>query len=165
MQTIIQLIETQWTKASRGHPGADARNRVPDFFPFPQNVPRGDALFQHVVYAERTSFLEAASAPVTVFSKAHSDTWRIDIARLETGIDISFFGVPSSGTSGRPVSVSRLANNAWLRIVGNRRISEEWGWTYRKYIYNVFHGDARDANDVVTGSRPMHLLDHRGILW
>jgi hypothetical protein len=165
MQTFIQVIETFWTKRSRGNPGASLRNQVPEKYPFPRVVPSESVLFQRVSYSEYSSFSKARVAPVQMLSAHDSRMWRIEVEQDEASAKILFYGVPASEMGGRPINVSELLPNSWMRIVGNRRVAEENTWAYHKYVYNIFHGEVSKANDLIANKPPVHSLNHEGHLW
>lgn len=164
MHTIIQLIETQWTKRSRGQPGAAVRNSVPEVVPFPANTPVETVLFQRLVYSE-PGFVQPVLASIAPLSPEDADKWRISVLQTDLSAEISFFGIPFTETSGRPTKVIRLDCNSWFQIVGNRRVDEGWTWGYRKFVYNVFHGEASLANEIVATVNPVCRLQYEEHLW
>ena len=60
----IQQIGTRWTKASRGGPGAIARNHVPEIFPFPPLIHYpviNSILLQNINLSEGIGFVDGNS--------------------------------------------------------------------------------------------------------
>ena len=165
MQTLIQLIETQWTKQSRGAPGSVARNAVPEVIRFPETLIPHPVLFQHAVFVEHQEFAPPAASEFVCFSADDSSKYRLTICHQDAVAEISLFGTPFTQTSGRPTNVVRLEPNTWLRIVGNRRVSEDWGWTYRKFVYNIVHAPSGDANALMASKAPVACVDHEKYLW
>lgn len=165
MQIFIQIIETRWSKLSRGNPGATLRNQVPEIYRFPDSGASEKTVFQIVSYSERTSFAKADADPVLPLSAHDSKKWRIAVEPGDAFAKILFDGVPNSPSSGRPVNVSELPPHSWMRIVGNRRVAEEYSWTYRKYVYNVFHGDVFRANELVAQKPPLFSFNFEEHLW
>ena len=55
--------------------------------------------------------------------------------------------------------------NTWIQIVANRRFSEEDGWAYREFVYNIFYGRRSDANAMLTSITPAFRLNHETQLW
>lgn len=165
VQTIIQLIETQWTKKSRGAPAARLRNAIPEFLPIPDSSLANQVLFHHVVYSEHNDFLPGVHSKVSCFSESDSTTWRVCVCPSERGSEIQFFGTPFTQTSGRATDTVLLEVNTWLRIVANRRISEEYGWAYRKFVYNIICGRISEANSILASAGPISRLNYETQLW
>ena len=165
MQTIIQIIETQWTKKSRGAPAASSRNAIPEVLPIPDSDLEHPAVLHHVVFSEHTNFIPGACSRVTCFSEHDSTKWRICVTPSGRGLEIQFFGTPFAQTTGRATESILLEANTWLQIVANRRISQEDGWAYRKFVYNIFYGRLSDANPLLTSMAPVFRLNHETQLW
>ena len=165
MQTIIQVIETQWTKRSRGAPGAHKRSAVPNLFTVPYFELAESVVLQHVVFSEYEDFEPAATEGIVSFSANDSTKWRICVHTSERGSEIQFFGMPFTHISGRPEYVGLLEANTWLQIVGNRRFAEEHGWAYRKFVYNVAFCHAMAANTILRATNPIARLNYETHLW
>ena len=165
MQTIIQIIETQWTKKSRGAPAASSRNAIPELLPIPDFDLEPPALLHHVVYSERTNFSSAACSGPACFSEHDSAKWRVCVVPSERGLEIRFFGTPFTQTTGRATDIIHLEANTWFQNIANRRISQEDGWAYRKFVYNIFYGRGSDANLLFTSTAPIFRINHETQLW
>jgi hypothetical protein len=165
MHTLIQLIETRWTKQSRGAPGAAARNAVPEVIRFAEVLPPHPVLFQHALFVEHQGFAPPAASEFVCFSADDSSKYRLTICHQNAAAEISFFGTPFTQTSGRPTDVVRLEPDTWLRIIGNQRVSEDWGWTYRKFVYNIVHAPSSDVNALVANKAPVTCIDREKHLW
>lgn len=55
--------------------------------------------------------------------------------------------------------------DTWLQMVANRRISEEDGWAYRKFVYNIYYGRRSDANRLLASKAPVVRLNRETQLW
>jgi hypothetical protein len=166
MPIIIQLIETSWTKRSRGNPGASIRNRVPELVEFLE-TPKSDPILLLVVkFTERNNFSTVTKVSIDNFTDQDAERWNIRIVQPhESPVEIAFFGGPSSEQTGKPVDVVHLQRDTWVQIMSNRRISEEWDWTYKKYVYNIVHCGALTANAVVRSMTPIRKISHEKLLW
>lgn len=137
MQTIVQVIETLWTTQSRGAPAANQRNAVPSMLAVPSFALDMSLVLQHVVYPERDGFRPQASAAVVGLSEEAAMSWRISVLTAEQGVEVRFWGMPMTETSGRAKDTLHLKANTWFQIIGNRRLAEERGWAYRRFVYNI----------------------------
>lgn len=165
MHTLVQLIETRWTKLSRGAPGASRRNAVPQMIRFPAALLPHPVLFQHAIFVEQQGFAPPATSQFVGFSADDSSTYRLTICHQDAVAEISLFGTPFTQTTGRPTNVVRLEPDTWLRVVGNHRVAEDWGWTYRKFVYNIVHAPSSDVNGLVATKAPVVCIDHEKHLW
>jgi hypothetical protein len=165
VHTIIQIIETHWTKKSRGAPAASSRNAIPELLPIPDSILEYPALLHHTVFSERTNFLPDACSGLTCFLESDSTKWRVCVVPAERGLEVQFLGTPFAQTTGRATDTIFLEENTWLQHVSNRRISQEDGWAYRKYVYNIFYGRGSEVNSQFTSTAPVIRLNHETQLW
>jgi len=165
VQTIIQIIETQWTKKSRGAPAASARNAIPEVLPIPDSGLAHPAVLHHILFSEGTNFLAGACSGLACFSEHDSTKWRVRITPSGGELEIQFFGTPFTQTTGRATESILLEANTWLQMVANRRISEGDGWAYRKFVYNIYYGRRSDANRLLASTAPVVRLNRETQLW
>jgi hypothetical protein len=153
---LIQLVDVDWNKESRGGHGATARNRVPESFDIPAAPCDGASVILHkVAVSQTTDFRHPPSGEVTIFSNPSAlrddgHGWR----RLEDSLgctairwrddDVEVRCDPLSGWEPhrRPGMRFTLAAGQWVRAVRNGRNAwptqgEPSVWTYRKRVVNV----------------------------
>ncbi|NHZ33283.1 hypothetical protein [Massilia rubra] len=165
MQTLIQVIETSWSAASRGAPGALARNAVPERVPVP-DCALDDALLLHLVaFHECQQFALARAVPVLRFAQQHQERFPLAVAVDGAGAHIDFFGYPAQRRPRKAISSVLLEPHNWVRIVGNFRVSQETAWVYHKFVFNIFHGPAYRANELMASKAPVARIDHQRHLW
>ncbi|NNJ25275.1 hypothetical protein LzC2_13450 [Planctomycetes bacterium LzC2] len=177
---IVQHIDVGWTKASRGGPGAVARNCVPEALLLPPDRPRYDGLhttrLHQVRFGERNGFaapltesLEALGAEAAVrlgnamISRSGSDVtlqidWRAGVPRRGRG------NLYHPGPDPEPELV--VLPGQWARAVYNlRNTGMDCGrWWYERHTVNVANLDpaAAPAN-LFTRSEP--AAEWRNLAW
>ncbi|NHZ92241.1 hypothetical protein F2P45_25025 [Massilia sp. CCM 8733] len=165
MQTLIQVIETVWSGASRGAPGAVARNAVPERVPAP-DCALDDALLLHLVpFHESEQFAMGRAAPVVRFAQQHQERFPLAVAVDGAGAHIDFFGYVAQRRPKKAVSSVLLEPNNWVRIVANFRVAQEEAWVYHKLVFNIFHGLAYRANELMASKAPLARIDLQVHLW
>lgn len=164
-QTLIQLIETHWTKRSRGAPGAVARNAVPEIVRLPAITHSDLVLIQRAAFSEHDQFAHPATQDFAPFTPADSSQYHLEISHQDGAAKVRFFGTPYLTTSGRPASDALLMPDSWLRIIANVRLSTHDSWSYRKFVFNIVHAPSGDANALVASQPPVACLDHQISLW
>ncbi len=160
MDIIIQLIQTEWTKRSRGNPGATLRNSVPDTLPLVVPTVNNISL-QQVLYSERQRFIEPRISESKGIDSDQLRKLRLELEACSETLEVKFWGTLMRPSYSKAKSIATLSKNRWLQIIGNARIAFEDTTGYRKYVYNIFYGEAAKANDVVNGSKPMIVYDEQ----
>ena len=160
----IQCIETWWTKASRGAPGATARAATPDALALPQTSSTREVLLQRVFFEERNGF--EARSEVTGFSLQEAQR-QLRGAVLHVGLDvIDVMFTWSEYTVGVPERRNgpaiRLEPGRWCRIVHNGRFDEDNRWYYQQTTLNIAYRPLHAA--VFIQSDPRKVDDHRARL-
>ncbi len=155
MDVVVQRVRTSWTKASRGGPGAAARNAAPTVFPLPPGLRSG---LHDVAMGEADAFSPRVSEhdlsrPGIVLREVDG---LLQVGPPET----SSFSMPPRNR--RPPKV-RLGPGQWLQWQINYRFGGGWSetWTYRLDTFNVAYGPA--SSDVFLGT-PTRCVDERGFL-
>ena len=162
MQATVQIVETHWTKQSRGAPNARRRNAVPEIFKAPDGGEESSLRFHHVYCSEFRDFSPQSTLTMDC-SKKLAQQYRFTLEATEEGLTILFFGIPGASTSGKPTDSVLPRPNAWLQIVGNRRIGHE-EWSYYKLVYNIACGKPAAVN-ALFATPPVKRLDHERRLW
>ncbi|MDQ1817144.1 hypothetical protein RBA41_27940 [Massilia sp. CCM 9210] len=165
MQTLIQIIETCWTGASRGAPGSVLRNAVPERVSIPDCTLSDPVLLHLVRYDESRRFAIDHGTEVVRFAQQHSEAFPLTIEHTAAGVHVAFLGYHARRRPAKPVSGVLLEPNCWVRIIGNYRVAQESGWVYRKIVFNIFHGPALRANELMASKPPVARIDHQRHLW
>lgn len=165
MQTLIQVIETSWTGASRGAPGSVARSAVPERVTVP-DCALDDALLLHlVVFDEGRQFAAGDARPLLRFAQQHEERFPLAVRADGAGAQVDYFGYQAQRRPRKAVSSLLLEPNNWVRIVANCRVAQETAWVYRKLVFNIVHGPAYRANELMASKAPLARIDHQQHLW
>lgn len=176
---VVQRLVTEWTKASRGAPGAVKRNATPAALPLPPGLlERREPYREHeVTFGERQAF-EASGERVVGEARLPVDVWSRDRspARLELLADgslgVSFRpGNHIGAAAGRPPNGDCfvLPVGTSGRVVWNGRFADydtgTW-WYYRKTVVNVANlaDDLPLPADLFLRRSPTHVCSHMGRL-
>lgn len=168
MRTLIQLIETHWTKDSRGAPGSVARNAVPELLRFPSVELPEPVLLQRIAYYEWADFAPPPLPEFMVFAPHDATQHRLTVEHRGDVAEVHYFGTSFTQKSPpHPTDVVQLQPGTWLRIVGNRRTATgyEGYWSYEKFVFNIVHLRHKDPNSLVNNQPPIARLDRQISLW
>lgn len=154
VDVIAQLVRTEWTKQSRGGPGAALRNAAPVGFALPSVHP---PLTHVVIMAERDGFEPAESLE---YARPDRDNIRLTEAggRLRVALVPSRMGAPERAF--RP-NDAWLERGEWLRWQINYRFAFYDSWKYRLDTWNIAYADAESGT--FTGT-PVRRIDERAQL-
>jgi hypothetical protein len=164
VDVVAQWVTTEWTKRSRGGPGAARRSAVPQGFRLPG---RKRGVVHEVMITERNDFqpIESfgAEPPEREPSLARSG---LRLVRADKGVRVELLlarhGAPSRAR--RPPAVW-LAPGEWLRWQVNYRMSwpviEGGRWEYRQDTLNIAVGP---ADPELFFGEPTRHIDERGYL-
>ena len=173
---VVQRLVTEWTKASRGAPGATRRNATPEAAPLAPVLPgRPDGYLEHQVvfdeahaFAGRENVAWCEELPAEVGRRGRSPV----VLELEEGaLVVSFRGGTAGEAFGRPANrrCFALALGTQGRVTFNGRFTTcgccGGAWIYRKTILriaNVPDGEAIPA-DLFLRPTP-HVCSHMGRL-
>lgn len=158
MDTIIQIVKTEWTKKSRGYPGAALRNAVPDVLPLIIPTVNGVTL-QQATYSEQRQFKEPRITEPKLINCDQARELRLELGERSESLEVKFWGTPIRPSYGKAKPIATLAVNSWLQIIGNARIAYEDTTGYQKYVYNIFYGESAKANDIVSGAKPVRVYN------
>lgn len=158
MDTLIQVIKTEWTKKSRGSPGSTLRNSVPIHHPFIAHHTSG-ILLQKVNYYESDDFKEPYSKLISNINSNQLRDIRLELIEEDKTLKVKFWGTPIRPSYGKSKAMASLTNNSWLQIVGNVRVPYESTTGYNKYVYNIFYGEKEKANEIVNNSKPIKIYN------
>lgn len=161
MNVLIQHIETYWTKTSRGHPGATARNAVPEYYQL-NNLPDKDGIFYiRIQYLEHRDFKE----PLVTIWRAINDN-----QQREIGLDLKFerddkLLVSKWMKSMFLKKIGKLTPGSWLKIISNERVVLEYTWAYKKHVFNIYFGKPGEINRILSSQNPISILNLETNLW
>jgi hypothetical protein len=127
---IVQWVRVEWTKASRGAPGAAARNAVPGRYRLPACPDPDAAQFVHVVAAtEAGGFVPVAQAEAyPQLTGVRRLRLRAEGDGVRVRLDQELSGEPRRPHRPQPVP---LAPGEWLCWRINWRFAWTGGWSYR----------------------------------
>lgn len=162
---IIQEIQTEWTKASRGAPRANLRNAVPESVCLPgqtQELSGSLALHHFLRYGEWNDFSSPDESHVIIELADELCFGCVRIYPFENHIkvvlayDMTHGGAPERESY--PKTVFELHANTWGTIVYNGRFSEghDSVWMYRQTVCNIGMFDRFSAS-VFTDSQPISM--------
>ena len=160
----VQWIRVTWTKASRGAPGATARNAVPRAFPLPALVPQlGSALVVHYVdAAEADRFVPVERV------QEHPGPVRLRRLRITAGpagpsvqLDQELSGEPRRPHRPGPVP---LVPDEWLCWRINWRFAWNGGWTYQADTIHLRRVE-QWRPDLFLGAAPTRTIDESASLF
>ncbi|KZN65478.1 hypothetical protein [Pseudoalteromonas luteoviolacea] len=160
MNTIVQHIETFWTKESRGNPGATVRNSVPDSFPVGNATEIHGVLLVEVKYSECANFKN----PVVSDFRSINDNQQRQLGFKFEDLD-SELVVSKWSYSGHLKKVGILKPGSWLRLIENERTSLENTWAYYKHVYNIYFGEAAKVGSSLSFQKPVTSLNAENNLW
>ncbi|GIE77624.1 hypothetical protein Aph02nite_35740 [Actinoplanes philippinensis] len=164
MDVVAQWVTTEWTRRSRGGPGAALRSAVPQGFRLPG---RRRGVVHEVMITEGNDFrpIESfgAEPPEREPSLARSG---LRLVRADKGVRVELLlarlGDPSRAR--RPPGVW-LAPGEWLRWQVNYRMSgpriDGGRWEYRQDTLNIAVGP---ADPELFFGEPTRHIDERGFL-
>ena len=168
---IVQRVRVEWSKASRGMPGAGRRNAVPAAFPLPRSVLRAssDVTVHHLVACEADEF-----RPRTVDALPGVDVnFRMLGFKFEDGAALISFGDDDWPYGGpRNIGVRgvlfRLEPGETASFRFNRRSAYSMGgrraMTYHDEHFHFHAGQAPDA-DVFLHANRNSTIDRRVSLY
>lgn len=165
MTTIIQVIETQWTKRSRSAPRATLRNSVPENYLLGLYELDDDVYTQRISYAEINEFSEPYITDLKRINENQQREMKLELKEIGDRLDVFCSGIPLRDDYPKAKKIGVLSNNTWLKIVGNVRTSWESTWAYYKYVYNVFYGDSSLFDSVVLDKKSEAIFVDEAKLW
>lgn len=173
--TVVQCIDTDWTKQSRGAPGANKRNAIPHALrlPLEQRPPGECSLIEHSSSFYESRGFEDPLLSVSFESIKLGQTIRYGAVHVQKEADrlrVSWIYTPEdAGAPLRPQKkkdVFELALNQWGRVIYNGRFSGMEGsfWWYHRKVLNIGAFDQPAASAFVA-TEPHVVLDKTGILY
>jgi len=158
MDILIQIIETKWTKKSRGNPKATLRNSVPNNFDLYTTKIKGISL-QKVFYFESNDFKKPYIEKPKEINENQLREIRLELIEKNNFLEIKFWGTPIRPSYIKAKSIAFLQQNSWFQIIGNARIPYEDTTGYIKYVFNIFYGEQQRANEVIYHSKPVNIYN------
>lgn len=161
---VVQRVEIQWSKRSRGGAGAQRRARLPRAFRLP-GIPSPFLLHQ-VDLAEWNGFEMRVREERGERPRSIEDV--IALRHMEVGtLAVDLVGSPRHG--GHPwrapkAEVLRLAAGEFGRLTINGRQSTEDGSAYVEQTYNLCHGEVVPVDRFVDAT-PDHAADFLAVLF
>lgn len=149
---VIQTLTTEWTYATRGEPGAEKRNSLPETMSIPDElVWQQNAGYLHhaVLFGEQHLFNPIED----IFTSSDSEELRLEFLRIirkKNGVDIRFDAqnmVEIPGTYQIIRDEISFATGQWAQIKYNMRQRKfEDVWSFQKQVVNIGLYDDLSAN-------------------
>ena len=162
---LLQILETRWSKRSRGAPLASRRNATPEALPLP-----GQALQPAPVFCHRVRFDEEGRFVGKVIEELALEALPKSRASVHfrpsaAELALSFRWSSLVGAPERPHGTTiRLRLGQWCRLLHNGRYGWDNPWSYQGTVINVAFV-ARPSLDLFTSTPPDATSDHRRDLW
>ena len=165
MNIIIQHIETQWTKKSRGNPAATLRNSIPESFSF-NGVPSHKGVqLQKINYSETDNFAEPKISDFKAINDNQLRALGLELEESDGKALVRLWGTPWRGSPGISSKVGVIPDGKWLRVITNERTSWEHTWVYYKHVFNIFYDSANKLIDGVVHQEPIIIHNAESDLW
>lgn len=172
--TIVQCIDTDWTKQSRGSPGAIKRNATPQALRLPlEERSRGCSFIEHRSRFDERRDFEDPHLSISFESLAPGRTLRyggVQVVKEDNRLRVSWIYTPEdAGMPPRPQKrndVFELTLNQWGRVIFNGRFNggEHAYWSYRKTVLNIGLFEEVAAS-VFVETMPDVVMDKTGIMY
>ena len=94
MTAIVQLIEVQWTKASRGAPAAVIRNSVSDRFPLSVEIDEEGIFLQHISCRESEGFRIPHDRSLKAVHDLQLSKIGVRCTEIDNTLKICYLGLP-----------------------------------------------------------------------
>lgn len=165
---LVQRIITSWTKSTRGADGREARARLPQGYPLPDEVLVSRApCTRHVVNrGEHGEYRPSATVQLDEVLRAALGiaTTSIELREVDAVLRVSFRCEGDTGAPRREPMSMTLESGTWGRVHYNGRFtSHESSW-YESKIVNVAYG-IPPRRDLFEAGEPNATLDARVDLW
>jgi len=165
MSIIIQRIDVEWSKASRGAPNSTLRNQVAEIYPIGPASLDGGIYFHSVQYRERNRFQLPTVAEIVSINENNLRNNKLRIEVTARAAKIFSWGIPLRPDYPKEKRIGTLSQDSWLRIAGNARRSGESTWYYHKYIFNIFFGVSDFFDKIISGVPPVVNYRDEVNLW
>lgn len=159
---IIQHIQTQWSKLSRGMPAAQLRQAIAPVFALPDTtmLEGRDAmiLLHHVTAYEHSNFTPEQQVEYLTAGNYWSFDFRQSQYELAVYFkeDCHYHGQPHH--AGQPKLLCQLKRNQMAILKINGRFSREEGHLYQQHIVNLAWVQQVDSNLFVS-TKPVIVID------
>ncbi|WP_204300111.1 hypothetical protein [Actinoplanes campanulatus] len=153
---VVQRVLTEWTKRSRGAPGAVRRNAVPEAFPLPPG-----SVFHQVTAYEQDDFTPVPTVDDIVPARAgvrlgHSPDGLVTV----TGVTDVWCQCVMVFPRRPERVVLELPPGTWGRWRLNFRLWEEDSdWRYQKWVLNIANLPGPAPTDLFLAEPPLHRDD------
>lgn len=158
MAIYIQKIQTNWTKLSRGYPGASARNQVPEKLPLKIDDVSNSVFLQEILYREG-GFDKPHTHKVSKINTFQIRQQRLELDDTANGLAIKFWTEDQIRKN-----IGTLAANTWCQIKTNRRYPMEYTWGYYKIVFNIFYGEPDQAQHIFKNQESVIQKDYQTLL-
>ena len=155
----LQAIQVEWTKKSRGAPGATRRNAIPESFPFPESE-AGAILLHELRFSEWDGFVARESveqwSTYTRYRGLAFQPRSCGEVLVSYGYERWYVGAPARASHKTPLFT--LTRGQWGKFVINGRIASTCGWSYRKFVANIANFE-KPRPLAFTDTKPAYVID------
>lgn len=159
MAIYIQKIKTNWTKSSRGNPGATLRNKVPEKLPIVAKEFSDSVFLQQIVF-EEGAFTKPNRKGISIVNETQIREHRLEFNPCDNGLEVGFW---TENNIKKKVGLLRF--NSWCQVKTNKRFPMEYTWGYYKIVYNIFYGEMQKAEEIVKTKTCEIEKDYQSLLW
>lgn len=141
---LIQFITVQWSKASRGAPGAALRNAVAETFPLSFEILSGNpgVHLQNIRLSESQQFQDPVTSLQTHLNTAGLSKLNLHIEKANSQCRIFYWGDIKRPIYPKIKHAFSLLPGEYGQIISNGRDPVEDTWHYEKHIYNIYFGQS-----------------------
>lgn len=173
---LIQLITTEWSKASRGGEAAVQRGKVPIACQLPESLaptPDGHLLLHTLTWQATNAFSNPLETTKVRQTSAGFQFQCAEVVETESGIKISWIWNASAGAPSRHAwrkggneFHAELKPSESVRIRWNGRFAYKDAWFYHSTTLNVgYWPSAEFPKDLFIATKPSHEFSRLAILW
>lgn len=159
---ILQHIQTEWSKLSRGHPESKDRNATPEALEIPMPISSYDVCLHEITFKEEDSFYPR-SRIITDPDKDVSSKLAISFRKFEKKLVFNFcwswhyVGAPERRNS----EIFTLMEGQSGRIRFNGRFGAQsttgQEWIYRKNVINAYYGRTSNSRIFIENDPYKHF--------
>lgn len=151
MRLVLQTLSVEWTKKSRGAPGATLRNSVPRYLTLPDDVLQSERWWRHQVSFHEFADFVPATQHLDVLAEGFERSVGLRVAEKDGLLRCYFEWSTSVGAPDRSEFAPggrfafSLEPQQTGRLTYNGRLAFDHGWQYHQVTHNVGWVDECDA--------------------
>ncbi len=160
MNVLIQQINVNWTKKSRGSPQSVRRNAVPEYLSVNSFSEDPGVQLQQIYFYESNDFKLPDISQSRFINENQQRQMGFHFIENNEKLLISVWGA-----GGNIRELTELEPNSWMRSVSNgRTVSFDNAIVYFKVVYNIFYGMEHKANELFRSKSPAMIDNQERII-